>query len=247
MDTTFVLLAAGFGSRISEITDKPKSLLEINGKSILRHHLDSWKELGVKNVNIVVGYKKELLIEACREYEDHFNLNFIFNNDFRNCGNTFSLFSGIKNIDTSCIVFDADLVYEAIILKDFFEDSVGDQVLIGKGSLEDIESTKILIDEARFVRKMVDKRSVTVEELEGFDFTGEAIGILKFSKENTKVLATHAEKFLTKESNLNLNWEYLLNEYVLENDVSIHETDSVKWIEIDTPEDYQDACDIFKG
>ena len=61
-----IILAAGKGKRIAEITGgDPKSFLKINGKRIIDWQLDYLDEIGVKDIIIVVGYKKE------RFYEDY--------------------------------------------------------------------------------------------------------------------------------------------------------------------------------
>ena len=92
-----VILAAGFGSRISDVTDKPKCLLEINGESLLKRHLRIWKGLKIKKVNLVLGYKSELILEKIRSFEDDFEFHIYYNNNFREFGNTYSLLLGIES------------------------------------------------------------------------------------------------------------------------------------------------------
>ena len=58
-----VVLAAGEGTRLRPLTEeKPKALVEIDGRPILSHCLDRLVELGADELHIVVGYKKEALI-----------------------------------------------------------------------------------------------------------------------------------------------------------------------------------------
>jgi glucose-1-phosphate thymidylyltransferase len=58
-----VVLAAGEGTRLRPLTeDKPKALVEVNGTPILTYCLDKLAELGVGELYIVVGYKKEAII-----------------------------------------------------------------------------------------------------------------------------------------------------------------------------------------
>ncbi len=58
-----VILAAGKGSRIYTFSEeKPKPLVEVANKPVLEHNLDQM--LGViDEVIIVVGYKKDMIIE----------------------------------------------------------------------------------------------------------------------------------------------------------------------------------------
>lgn len=56
-----IILAAGRGSRLKNLTEKkPKSLIKINKKTILQHQLDIYKKCGIKKIAIVTGYKKNL-------------------------------------------------------------------------------------------------------------------------------------------------------------------------------------------
>ncbi|MBU2637651.1 MAG: NTP transferase domain-containing protein, partial [Nanoarchaeota archaeon] len=60
-----VILAAGKSTRTYPLTlTKPKPLLKILNKPILAHLLDALLECGVKETIVVVGYKKEMIVEA---------------------------------------------------------------------------------------------------------------------------------------------------------------------------------------
>src|SRR3990167_4612850 len=65
-----VILAAGKGVRMLPLTlDKPKTLIEINGKPFLLHLLERLQEAGFQNADIaiVAGYKKEKIEEFLEE------------------------------------------------------------------------------------------------------------------------------------------------------------------------------------
>jgi len=60
-----LILAAGRGSRLGELTDEmPKGLLKINGKSLIQRQIDIIKkELEIEKINIATGYKSEKFLE----------------------------------------------------------------------------------------------------------------------------------------------------------------------------------------
>ena len=59
-----VILAGGFGTRISEHTNKiPKPMVEIGGKPIIWHIMKSYSYFGFKNFVIALGYKSEVIKE----------------------------------------------------------------------------------------------------------------------------------------------------------------------------------------
>lgn len=240
-----VYLAAGHGSRISKLTSNPKCLLKMNEESLLERSFRLWKNLGIKDVTLVLGYKAEMIRNVAEKYQADFKIRFQLNEDYEKQGNTFSLLLGVKNLNVPCLIFDADLIYDQEILGDFIDQGEASQILIGPSSLGDIECAKTLIDTHGFARMTVDKRAVTNEELAKYQFAGEAIGILKFSQKDTQKLCAKTEEFLSHPQNLNLNWEHMLNQFLLEENVGIYKLTRGRSIEIDTPEDFQRAVEIF--
>lgn len=67
-----VLLAGGFGSRLSEETEvKPKPMVEIGGRPILWHIMKHFSHYGHREFIIALGYKGEVVK---RYFIDYFNL-----------------------------------------------------------------------------------------------------------------------------------------------------------------------------
>ena len=65
-----ILLAGGFGTRLSEYTDViPKPMVDIGGKPILIHIMDIYSYFGHKDFYIALGYKSKIIIEY---FEEHF-------------------------------------------------------------------------------------------------------------------------------------------------------------------------------
>jgi glucose-1-phosphate thymidylyltransferase len=65
-----VVLAAGEGTRLRPLTeDKPKGMVEVDGKPILTHCLEQLSDLGADELVVVVGYIQEKIIE---HYGDEF-------------------------------------------------------------------------------------------------------------------------------------------------------------------------------
>jgi len=67
-----VILAGGFGSRLSEETDlKPKPMIEIGGKPILWHIMKGYSAHGVSDFVICLGYKGYVIKEYFANYFLH--------------------------------------------------------------------------------------------------------------------------------------------------------------------------------
>ena len=64
-----VILAGGFGTRLSEETDiKPKPMVEIGGKPILWHIMKTYSYHGINEFIILLGYKGHLIKEFFANY-----------------------------------------------------------------------------------------------------------------------------------------------------------------------------------
>jgi glucose-1-phosphate thymidylyltransferase len=65
-----VVLAAGKGTRLQPLTDdKPKVMVEVDGKPLLTHCFEQLLALGADELIVVVGYQKHDIIE---HYDDEF-------------------------------------------------------------------------------------------------------------------------------------------------------------------------------
>jgi choline kinase len=243
---TALILAAGYGSRIADVTENPKSLLPVNGKPLMDWHFEAWKEVGIRNVVVVTGYKRDVLENYLSKFKNDFDIHFAVNEDYRVKGNTFSFYYGLEKIQSDFLLFDADLIYDTNILKKFIEDKTPDQILVGESSIDDIECAKTMVDKDGFVRMTIDKRAVTEEEKTKFRFVGEAIGILKFSEAYRDDMYNACKKFLSDEKNISKNWEHVMNEFLLDHNMSVHQAVSDRWVEIDNKEDLDKARRLFE-
>ena len=73
-----VLLAGGFGTRISEYTKTiPKPMIKINGKPMLLHIMHYYARHGFKNFYIALGYKGEIIKNFFNKKFFDWNINLI--------------------------------------------------------------------------------------------------------------------------------------------------------------------------
>lgn len=80
-----VILAGGFGSRISEESHlKPKPMIEIGGMPILWHIMKTYSTYGFNEFIICAGYKQHVIKEYFADYYLHMSditFDFANNND----------------------------------------------------------------------------------------------------------------------------------------------------------------------
>ena len=110
-----IIPCAGRGSRMLALTDDmPKVMLPLHNKPLISWHLDKLIEEGIQNVCLVVGYKKEKLIE----YVDRFyknKINIIYSEQRELLGLAQAVQIGIREIKKNIEIENLELL---IILGD---------------------------------------------------------------------------------------------------------------------------------
>ena len=89
-DTCGIVLAASRGHELGELTEQqPKTMVKIQGTPILAHIVDAYNAVGVKDIVVVRGYKKETVNLP--------NLTYVDNDDYADTGELASLLKGLQS------------------------------------------------------------------------------------------------------------------------------------------------------
>ncbi|MBX0294052.1 UTP--glucose-1-phosphate uridylyltransferase AglF [Haloarcula nitratireducens] len=107
-----VILAAGKGSRLRPLTeDKPKGMVEVDGKPILTHCFEQLIELGADELLVVVGYKKQAIIN---HYEDSFDgVPITYTHQREQKGLAHAMLTVEEHIDDDFMLMLGDNIFEA--------------------------------------------------------------------------------------------------------------------------------------
>ncbi len=83
-----VVAAAGRGTRMLHLSqNKPKHLIEINGKPFLYHLMKNLKMAGLTDIYMIIGYQKEIIEKFLDEYKEEFKITVI--NQFDKLGDKY--------------------------------------------------------------------------------------------------------------------------------------------------------------
>jgi phosphoenolpyruvate phosphomutase len=106
-----IVLAASRGDELGELTeDKPKTMVSIRGVPILAHIVDAYNSVGIKNIAVVRGYKKEAV--------DLPNLAYVDNDDYAATGELDSLLKALQakgSHDQDIIISYGDVLFNSYI------------------------------------------------------------------------------------------------------------------------------------
>lgn len=131
-----IVLAAGQGTRLRPLTDdKPKCMVEINGRSIIERQLDVFERNGVeeKDICILTGYKDDVLKNHLRDK----NVNFIKNDNFETTNMVCTLMCAkeLINSEDEIIISYGDIVYSDDIFNKIKNSSKDISVIVDEGWL----------------------------------------------------------------------------------------------------------------
>jgi phosphoenolpyruvate phosphomutase len=106
-----IILAASRGDELGELTnDKPKTMVPIRGLPILAHIMDAYNTVGIKDISVVRGYKKEAVNLP--------HLTYVGNDDFAATGELDSLLKALKakgQHDHDIIISYGDVLFNSYI------------------------------------------------------------------------------------------------------------------------------------
>jgi len=121
-----LLLAASRGIEFGDLTkDKPKCMLDMQGKPLLGRIAEGYNNLGIKDIAVVRGYKKEAVNLP--------NLHYIDNDEYDSSGELVSLYKGLKDgskDDRALIIGYGDVLFKKYILQMLLESEADFTVVV---------------------------------------------------------------------------------------------------------------------
>lgn len=107
--TNAVIMAAGVSSRYEPLfNDKPKGLMVVKGEVLVERQIRQLQEAGIKEIYLVVGFKKELFFYL----EDKYGVHILVNSDYALRNNNGTIYFVRKYLDNSYICSSDDYFVE---------------------------------------------------------------------------------------------------------------------------------------
>jgi choline kinase len=231
-----VILAAGRGERLAPMGwDKPKSLLEFGGQTLLDNIIGSLLDNGIDRIVTVVGYKQELVIEALKQHSVSFEV--VINEDYAETNTICSLYLAREHLNEDFIYFNADVLFERPLISRLV--SRDGNVFAIEEKACGAEEVKVIVDEqGRIVR--------IGKKLKPEDCLGEFIGVGKFSISSCEALVKSLRHFNEEMQEKNLFFEAAVDAILDEHVFYAMPLNDLRAIEIDNPDDYSSAKALWE-
>jgi choline kinase len=229
-----VIVAAGMSKRLrSIVNERPKSLLDFGGRSLIERSIDYLRSNGIDEIFVVVGYEYSQIVDVLGN-----SVQYVYNPWYATTNNMASLWFALPHVMNDDFVYlHADLLYHPKLLSSCLSMTDGEIVMLVEKKTCVPEDMKVEVDGNRFIYS---SKEIPIEKAYG-EWTGithfrlgsgikmyEEITALLFDGQYN-VYDTTAFSNLVKRGT----------------DIRIALTEGLPWIEIDFPDDYKEAKDLI--
>ncbi|MDD3984716.1 MAG: phosphocholine cytidylyltransferase family protein [Methanobacterium sp.] len=233
-----IILAAGTGTRLMPLTkDIPKPLLEIGGISLMERMMINFVNNNINEFIIVVGHKKERVIEKINYLKEKYpiNIDFVENKKYSQTNTSYSVNLATSKLDEDIIIINGDNVVDEGIIS----------------GLLNINETALVVDNYKELNeesfKLRIEKGIIIEIGKDIDISsasGEFIGISKVAQRDLPLFNSILEDLIVE--NVQNYYDLAYSDLSKKSNIEYFYTDGLKWTEIDDKNDWQYAHKIIQ-
>ena len=229
-----IILSAGQGSRLGHLVDdRPKCLIDFNGRSLLDRQLDTLAANGVEEAFVVTGFHDELVQQAVAARSGGPRITTVFNPFYKVADNTGSLYMAREALEGDCLVWNGDtLVSNALMAKVVANDRAGICVTVDRKPAYDEDDMKVVEEGGRL--KAIGKRIPD-------GVNAESIGLLAFRDGGAERFREAIEAAMRTSEGTTIWYLRVIHHLAQQGDVWTLDISGEEWGEVDFPPDVEAA------
>ncbi|HUE79427.1 MAG TPA: phosphocholine cytidylyltransferase family protein [Sphingomicrobium sp.] len=231
-----IILSAGQGSRLGHLVDdRPKCLIDFNGRTLLDRQLDTLEANGVHEAVVVTGFHDELVEAAIAARAGGIKVRTIYNPFFKVADNLGSLYIARAELSGECLVWNGDtLVSNALMARVVANCRQGICVTIDRKPDYDDDDMKVVTGgEGRL--HAIGKR------LPMGNVNAESIGLLAFRDGGAEQFAAAIDRAIRTPEGTTIWYLRVIHQIAQAADVWTLDISGEEWGEVDFPEDVEAA------
>ncbi|MGC5395764.1 sugar phosphate nucleotidyltransferase [Streptomyces sp. DT20] len=238
-----LVLAAGAGRRLRPYTDTlPKALVPVDGeKTVLDLTLANFAEIGLTEVAIVVGYRKEAVYDRKEELEAKYGLKIVLvdNDKAEEWNNAYSLWCAREVLKRGVILANGDTVHPVSVERTLLDArGKGQKIILALDTVKNLadEEMKVIAEEGKGVQRIT-------KLMDPATATGEYIGVTLIEAEAAQELADALKATFERDPDLYYEdgYQELVNRGFT---VDVAPIGEVTWVEIDNHDDLAKGREI---
>ena len=233
-----IILSAGQGSRLGHmVDDRPKCLIDFNGRSLLDRQLDTLEVNRVNEAVVVTGFHDELVNEAIGRRSGGPNVRSIYNPFYKVADNTGSLFMAREELAGDCLVWNGDtLVSNGLMRRVVDHRQAGICVTLDRKGSYDEDDMKVVEDGGRL--KAIGKR-LPLEKV-----NAESIGLLAFRSGGAERFREAIDRAIRTPEGTTIWYLRVIHHVAQSSEVWTFDIAGEEWGEVDFPPDVDNAREL---
>jgi choline kinase len=233
-----IILSAGQGSRLGHmVDDRPKCLIDFNGRSLLDRQLDTLEACGVHEAVVVTGFHDELVEQAIAARSTGPRVRTVFNPFYKVADNTGSLFMAREELSGDCLVWNGDtLVSRELMRRVVANGRGGICVTIDRKDSYDDDDMKVVEEGGRL--KAIGKR------LPAGTVNAESIGLLAFRAGGAEQFREAIDRAIRTPEGTTIWYLRVIHHIAQQADVWTLDIAGEEWGEVDFPADVEAAREL---
>ncbi|CAM2164786.1 phosphoenolpyruvate phosphomutase [Paraburkholderia sacchari] len=241
-----IVLAASRGSGLDAFTeDKPKVMLPVAGKPLLRWLVDAFKKQSVNDITVVGGYRADAIDTA--------GVKLVRNERYGQTNELASLACAIGTLKNDTVISYGDLLFRSYILRDLVESEADFSVVVDSSPESESSSTRDFAwcssgdDRGLFGNKVLLERIASEPAVNGETPHGRWIGLMNVRGAGREKLAKTLARLQTRADFDTLDMPALLNALIADGEQVEVQYVRGHWRGVNDLEDFRRAGDFAQG
>ncbi|WP_213304724.1 phosphoenolpyruvate mutase [Paraburkholderia sacchari] len=241
-----IVLAASRGSGLDAFTeDKPKVMLPVAGKPLLRWLVDAFKKQSVNDITVVGGYRADAIDTA--------GVKLVRNERYGQTNELASLACAIDTLKNDTVISYGDLLFRSYILRDLVESEADFSVVVDSSPESESSSTRDFAwcssgdDRGLFGNKVLLARIASEPAAHGETPHGRWIGLMNVRGAGREKLAKKLAQLQTRADFDTLDMPALLNALIADGEQVEVQYVRGHWRGVNDLEDFRRAGDFAQG
>lgn len=242
-----LILAASRGKGLDELTkERPKVMIPVAGKPVLRRLVDKFKGQGVNEIIVVAGYKAEAI--------DVKGIEVIVTPRWTDTGELASLYQAIESLGDDTVLLYGDLLFRTYILNNLLD---WDEPLLAvvdsspleqaKGNTNDLAYCSASDDRAMYQQKAFLQKVSAETHWQGRSPDGRWIGMLRIRGVGKQQVLDALETLKQDAGFEKMDLPDLINQLIEQQHAPQVQYISGHWMDINNLEDLQRATEFSQG
>ena len=225
--------------RLRPLTDAcPKCLLKIGERTLLQRTVDAMIAAGINELVVVTGYRAEMIRDFLTKQYPSLNIHFIHNGDYEHNNNIFSLWMTRPYTEgKDFLLSDSDILFDPQLIRTM-QAAEGNALALNRHECGE-EEIKVIVDADNRIMEL--SKTCSIEQA-----IGESVGFEKMTANYSTALFKELEQMIEREGLIDVFYERAFERLIPQGHTfRIVDTTQFFSIELDTPEDFENASQLI--